>query len=175
MVCFAPCKQCICIYLRLSNGGHGAAVIQPTSVSGPQWRSLGPLFREPDSCRGSWLNPAILAGSAPCQDWGWLGCALPHTTERAPAMGTHPPTTRTNKGTETGRTKHFTENGLSKLNIEFKKKKKKKSAFCRLRPHMLTLSWAIPKVCSCRLSVIKRFSLSRSSAYESSFNSWDNT
>lgn len=46
----------------------------------PLWRFLGPLFRDPDSCRGIWLNPAILPGSVLCQDWGWLDWALPHTT-----------------------------------------------------------------------------------------------
>lgn len=64
--------------------------MQPTSVAGLLWQLQAPLFRESDSCRGSWLKSAILPGSIPCQDWGWLIWALPHTTERAVAKGAYP-------------------------------------------------------------------------------------
>lgn len=74
----------------------------------PLWRFLGRLFRDPDSCRGIWLNPAILPGSGLCQDWGWLEWALPHTTEGAPAMGTHPHTPNIHRNTDKHRHRNRT-------------------------------------------------------------------
>lgn len=85
--------HCVPIYLCLCNGGHGPAVVQPTSISGPLWWFLEPLFWEPDSCSGSWLDPA----SSPWQ-WPVPGLRLARLSFATQYSNRHTPSRRRRTG-----------------------------------------------------------------------------